>query len=104
MSNPSCSFIVRGPDDIDALSEVAYDLRNLLYGNGLPPMVRLNEAPLLEGWCETLVPLRGVIGLSGIDKPTSLIGQPVFALSRSKGWARTLHGWVRLGRHVDDMR
>lgn len=103
MSSPSCSFIIKGPDDIDALSEVAADLRYLLCGNGVPPMVRLNEAPLLEGWSETLVPLRAIISLSGIDSPASLIGQPVFALSRSRGWARTLHGWVRLGRHVDEM-
>lgn len=103
MSNPSCSFIVKGPDDVEALSQVAADLRYLLYGNGVPPMVHLNEAPLLEGWSETLVPLRGIISLSGIDKPTSVIGQPVFALSRNRGWARTLHGWVRLGRHVDEM-
>lgn len=103
MSSPSCSFIVKGPDDIDALSQVASDLRHLLYGNGVPPMVCLNEAPLLEGWSETLVPLRGIISLSGIDSPTSLIGQPIFAMSRRHGWARTLQGWIRLGRHVDEM-
>lgn len=103
MSISSCLSIVEGPQDIEALSQVAADLMCLLHEDGFPPMVCLNEAPLVDGWSETLVPLRAIISLSGIDSPTSMIGQPVFAMSRSKGWARTLHGWVRLGRHVDEM-
>lgn len=103
MQVPSYLSIINGPDDVASLSRVAVDLRALLYGSGVPADANLDQAPLLDGWCETLVPLRGIIGLSGSDKPASLV-RPIFALSRTHGWARTLHGWVRLGRHVDEMQ
>lgn len=69
--------------------------------HGVPPPGALDGAPVLHGWCRTLTPHTALIGrISGhraVTTPT------IFIISDDGSYARTLRGWLRLGRHVDQM-
>lgn len=93
------SPIVIDPRDVRRLERVLADLRHLLR-EGEPPGEACRDAPLLDGWSATLVPQDGLIGrLEGASRTTTW---PLVAVSPDRVWALSLHGWVRLGRHVDE--
>ena len=87
------------PRDVRRLERVLADLRHLL-NEGEPPFDAFRDAPVLDGWSGTLMPQDAIIGrLGGAGRATAY---PLVALSPDRLWARSLHGWVRLGRHVDE--
>ena len=95
------SLLVIDPRDVRRLEAVAADLR-LLIDEGMPPEEVLRKAPLLDGWSRTFVPQPAIIGRIHAGGPA--LARPLFALSRESLWARSLGGWIRLGRHASHCR
>jgi len=86
--------------DAELFAQLAADLIHIAK-HGHPPPGSLDGAPMLDHWTRTLTPHVALIG-----NPPGPIGRSttstVYAIPEDGSWARTLGGWFRLGRHVDE--
>lgn len=88
------------PEDVDLIARLAEDLAWCLREGG-PPQDVIVAAPVIDAWSPTLVPQTAIIGRVGASRP--LVTPTIHALSPDLGWARSLFGWYRLGRRVDEV-